>query len=293
MVQAARLKALTRACTQGSAEELQATLAELAPGELSALLPCGSTALNLAIQRKRPDLVQLLLDAGADPNARNLLGGSALHAAALGSSRECLQAVLSCGRADPEAEDGKRRTALYTAALSGRTQHVRMLLAAGASAAHACDESGWSALHAACWRGRAECARALLAGGAATKEVLEARDLNGKTALHVACQEKEPSLVALLLGAGADPAATLTDFFLQPLMISAMNGCAASVKALLAAGAAVDARDQKGQTALSYAIEPGNESCVSALLAAGADPNLADALSFTPLMSLPSAAPCR
>ena len=52
----------------------------------------GNTALHWAAQRRRPDIVKLLLEHGADPNRRDKLGNSALHDAA--RSRD--SAGISC-----------------------------------------------------------------------------------------------------------------------------------------------------------------------------------------------------
>lgn len=47
----------------------------------------------------------------------------------------------------------------------------------------------------------------------------------------------------------------------------------------------VDARDASGRTALMLAILQGHENAVDALLAAGADPNAADATGTSPLQA--------
>ena len=54
-------------------------------------------------------------------------------------------------------------------------------------------------------------------------------------------------------------------------MLAAREGNNDSIRALLAAGAAVDAHDASGQTALSYASGSGHAEAVELLVLAGAD----------------------
>ena len=58
----------------------------------------------------------------------------------------------------------------------------------------------------------------------------------------------------------------------EPLLKAALAGDAESVRALLAAGAAVDAADCRGRRPLMCAAMHGHVACVRALLEAGADP---------------------
>ena len=62
------------------------------------------------------------------------------------------------------------------------------------------------------------------------------------------------------------------------LSVAAANDAARAVEWLLAAGAAVDARDQNGLTALLLAAAAPKGAAIPALLAAKADPRAADLL---------------
>ena len=64
----------------------------------------GATALMNAVQGRRPAHVRWLLDHGADPNARDARGFTALHRAAEMGERQSLELLLARGaRADVEA----------------------------------------------------------------------------------------------------------------------------------------------------------------------------------------------
>ena len=65
---------------------------------------------------------------------------------------------------------------------------------------------------------------------------------------------------------------------------AARAGDADGLRRMLAAGADVDARDRRGQTALMLAAHGGHEAAVEALIAAGADLDVAAKYGLTALM---------
>ena len=69
-----------------------------------------------------------------------------------------------------------------------------------------------------------------------------------------------------------------------PLVKAASKGDTAAVRALLAKGADIQARDAAGRTALMYAAENGDPTSVQALLLSGADVNGRDWQGWTALM---------
>ena len=107
--------------------------------------------------------------------------------------------------------------------------------------------------------------------------LLGARSPDGFTVLHLAAFFGHGPLVQWLLERGADPGPVAENpMRVQPLhsAVAARNGDA--VRALLAAGADPDARQQRGITALHAAAVHGDDDMVGALMDAGADPTLAD-----------------
>ena len=117
-------------------------------------------------------------------------------------------------------------------------------------------------------------------------EDLNARDGRGFTALHRAAVAGKAVDIAALAAAGADVNATTHGVRLTPLHVAVWwRASLATVQALIAAEAAVDATDSLGLTALHRAARDRrtDPAVVTALLAAGADPNAQDSLQRTPL----------
>ena len=101
------------------------------------------------------------------------------------------------------------------------------------------------------------------------------RDGRGRSALRLWF-----GAAALMLAVAleASPAGAADD-----VVAAARAGDAAAARALLAAGADVDARQGDGATALHWAAHRGDLALADMLLAAGADVNAANALDATPL----------
>jgi ankyrin repeat protein len=105
--------------------------------------------------------------------------------------------------------------------------------------------------------------------------LIRARTADGFTALHLACFFRSPSVVAWLIAHGADADAVADNpSLLRPLHSAAAGRDLACVEALLAAGAEVDARQNRGFVALHAAALHGDLPIVEALLRAGADASL-------------------
>ncbi|XRB15362.1 EF-hand domain-containing protein [Pseudoscourfieldia marina] len=95
---------------------------------------------------------------------------------------------------------------------------------------------------------------------------------DGRTALMMSAAQGHAEIVSALLQAGADVNAKAKDGQ-TALVHAARKGDAEIVSALLQAGADVNAKAKDGQTALVHAARKGDAEIVSALLQAGADVN--------------------
>jgi ankyrin repeat protein len=137
-------------------------------------------ALHLAARCGRAETVRILLEAGADIDAHNGDGKTALYQAVNYYRAETVSILLKAG-ANIDARDKHGKTALHIAAYQDDNETVSILLEAGANI-DACDEHGNTALHIAAYQGRAAIVRILLKAGAN----IYARDKRNMTALQEA-----------------------------------------------------------------------------------------------------------
>lgn len=125
-----------------------------------------------------------------------------------------------------------------------------------------------------------QAAERLLQAGASAK----APNRYGATPLWLACTNGSPSMIALLLKAGADPNTALSDGE-TALMTAARTGNVDAVNVLLAHGAAVGGKEaSRGQTALMWAAAEGHLAVVQRLLEADADVRARSTSGFTALV---------
>lgn len=121
------------AAALGDAERLRELL-EVEPARLSSLSDDGWTPLHLACFFDRPEAVRLLLDRGAsvEVTSHNAMANRPLHAAlAGGAGREVVEAMLDSG-AEVGAQAGGGYTPLHLAASRGSAELVELLLDRGA-----------------------------------------------------------------------------------------------------------------------------------------------------------------
>lgn len=165
------------------------------------------------------------------------------------------------------SEAAARRVALIDAVKNGNVATVKTLLAQKVDV-NAAEPDGTTALHWAAHIGNTPIAELLLKAGANVKAATRA----GATPFALACNKGNAGVIELLLGKGEDPNAVVTG---EPvLMMAARSGNPDAVKALLAKGANVNvAEPERKQTALMWAASEGATSVVKVLLEAGANIN--------------------
>lgn len=161
--------------------------------------------LHWAVISQNPDTCKLLLNHGADinSNAANNVTPIYLAVNRAAPNPEILNALVEFG-ADRDAKDKLGRTALYIATVWGHAEIANILLRAGANS-RLVDNDFRTPLHLLCektWNAIVgEQVRALLKSGAD----LNAADRDGRTPLHYGVSRGQMELVELLLNLGADP----------------------------------------------------------------------------------------
>jgi ankyrin repeat protein len=158
----------------------------------------GRSALQIASYKGHEQIVRLLINQGADVNAQNGYGESALHKASDQGYEQIVRLLINQG-ADVNAQNRDSESALYMALDEGYEQIVRLLIDQGADV-NAQNGYGKSALHIALDEGHEQIVRLLIDQGAN----VNAQNRDGESALHIASRGGYEQIVRLLIKHGAD-----------------------------------------------------------------------------------------
>jgi len=152
---------------------------------------------------------------------------------------------------DPNMEADRIGTGLMIASWEGNIPMMELFVSRGADV-NRINRFGEQALQLAAWRGNLEAARWLLDHGAAVKR-------RGKewSAIHYAAYAGHDDVVRLLLDRGADVNARAPNDA-TPLMMAAMAGSEDTAMMLVGAGADASLANDRGDTALTWAMRYGN-----------------------------------
>lgn len=253
----------------------------------------GSPAIVEAARQKNKDSVRALIKGGANVNAPQSDGATALHWASHWDDLEMAELLLAAG-ANAKAANELGATPLWLASLNGSAPMVDRLLKAGADA-NAPLKTGETPLMTAARSGRTEAVKLLVAGGA---NVNATESLRGQSALMWASAQKHPEVVKTLVEVGASVSARSrarsqlvntsnnADYSgvmeveqggYTPLLFAARMGDVESARILLENGADVNDKAPLGTSALVIAAHSGHRPLAELLLDNGANPNGMDA----------------
>jgi ankyrin repeat protein len=286
---------LTAAITRGQTAKV-VELIGAHPSLLRSLDRGGRTPLGDAALHGEPEVVGVLLEKGADPNAaESTTGSTPLHTAvgiAVGSIRESIDdyertiALLIAHGADPDRRNRSGKTPLHVAA-GGKKNAIRisrLLIEKGADPNRVTDPNRDTLLHAAASNGTAETIDWLIAHGLDPN----ARDSLARTPLHEVGEGREADRamkIASLVSGGADvtprdhlgytPLHNLCRIHSPLRDPGVLRDQLEAVRYLAAHGADVNAATQGGFTVLESAVIPNNIGLVDLLLSLGSDPSSA------------------
>ena len=256
--------------------------------------PGGASRAPLSDAAERKDRARIgdLLKQGADVNAPQVDGMTALHWATYNDDLQTTELLLQAG-ANVKVVNRYGVTPLTLACTNGNGAIVELLLKGGADP-NAPLPGGETPLMTAARTGALPAVKALLSHGAS----VDAKDdRRGQTALIWAAAEGHAAVVQSLIEAGADFRTYLQSGF-TPLLFAARDGRAEVVRVLLKAGADVNETIPAGKRIgyggrippvgsgpLLLAVTNAHFELASQLLDAGADPN-ADLTGYTVLHTL-------
>lgn len=255
--------ALHDAAEHGGPEAVSVLLARGAPAHVKGSV---DQPLHRAAAK---EVVELLLDAGADIEAPGDFGATPLLRAA-GHPNPAVAHTLLARGADPAATDDAGASALHEVV----TAESAALLLEHLDEVDRPDASGYTPLCAAVQRGLPDVVDVLLAHGADPDQRLS---FGGEPLLHLAASAGDPAMVRVLLAHGAHP--ECADRSGNIALHWAAD--AATGELLLKAGHPTDvhARNASGQTPLHRACDT---ALIALLLRAGADPRVEDVNGRTP-----------
>jgi ankyrin repeat protein len=227
------------------------------------------TPLIVATKAKQTEVAVLLLEAGADPDAKDKISDSAFLYAGAEGYNEILRATLRHG-ANVKSTNRFGGTALIPASEHGHTETVRILINAGVPLDHV-NDLGWTAMLEAIVLNdgsadQVDVVRQLIGAGADPT----IRDKDGRTPRSRAAAKGYDEIVDLI-----DDAEAIRQRG-QRLITAARAGDTDRVEKLLDQHASIAARDETKATALVAAAYGNHLRVAELLLEAGADPNAKD-----------------
>lgn len=239
-----RRRRLFRAAYDGDLETIKTLISE---GEdINVRGERGHRLINILADADSQPGVKWLLENGAMPNALDPEGQSPLIKAIINRNVSMVTLLLESG-ASPDLFGKSEHPAVWVMTTKGDDQVLNRILDSIADI-DVCDQGGKTLLFAAIEADRADWVTNFIERGAN----LNHRDSLGGTALHVASQTSA-TMVELLLPHFAD--LNPRDFSLRtPLHRTEKTD---SIRALVAAGADINARDRTGNTPLVTAINTG------------------------------------
>ena len=225
------------------------------------------TALMWASNKGNVDAMNVLINAGANKTIETAYGDTWLHCAVHGNcSKEVLQAVIDLG-ADVNATNKHNETALMLASRRGNVDAMNVLINAGANKTIE-SADGYTWLHYAVY---GNCSKEVLQAVIDLGADVNATNKHNETALMWASKNGNIDAMNVLINAGANK--TIETAYGDTWLHYAVHGnCSKEVlQAVIGLGVDVNATNKHNETALMWASKNGNIDAMNALISAGAN----------------------
>ena len=231
------------------------------------------TALMLASKKGNVDAMNVLINAGANMAIKDADGDTWIHYAIYGDcEKEVLQSITDLG-ADVNATNNENVTALMLASKKGNVDAMNVLINAGANMAIK-DADGDTWIHYAIY---GDCEKEVLQSITDLGVDVNAANNKNVTALMLASKKGNVDAMNVLINEGAN--ITVKDVDGNTWIHYAIHGdCKKEVlQSIIDLGADVNAANNKNVTALMLASKKGNVDAMNVLINAGANMAIKDA----------------
>mgnify|MGYP003951823261 CR=1 FL=1 len=239
-----------------------------------------ATPLRIAASRGFKEIVELLIEKGADLNPVTV------RTTPLDMANDPEIITILRKHGGKTRGELKAPELIWNAIEVGNIEAVKQYLANGVDV-NARDENDSTPLHIAVWEGHKEIVELLISTGADVNANFSPRhqfNFRHSTALHSAAFKGHKEIAKLLIAAGADVNAKKQGG-ITPLLITVDNGDRGSIELFIAAGADVNRKMKGGSTPLHRASGQGQKRISEMLIAAGANVNAVTNGGKTPLDS--------
>lgn len=242
------------------------------------------TAMHLAAEKNRPDLIEYLQSTGLSMNQQDSNGQTPLHIAVISKSMAAMEKLVEL-KADATIRNNQIESPLHLAATGGNVAAADALLALPEVIRglndHRTYGNGFTPLMAAVAANQPAIVEKIVSVGGNVNQT----DSSNRNSLFIAVENGNVETARLLIRLGADVEKSAEGGYNRTPMVHGINdrNYSEMLVLLFNSGFNIDAKDASGVTALNRAADQQNKAKMKALLDLGADPNTTNSYGRRPL----------